>query len=88
MALSAAISTQVGSEPPTVVMFVNNLESVDAAYQRFIIHQLRDLLALPFVFPLVVVDRVLATGQQLPDGLWADVLEAVLRAVAPLLGAA
>jgi hypothetical protein len=33
-----------------------------------IFKQLRDLLPLPFVFALIVVDRVLTAGKKLPNG--------------------
>jgi GTP-binding protein len=37
-------ATQVGTAPPTVVLFVNNAEFFDEAYQRFMINRFRELL--------------------------------------------
>jgi len=34
-----------------------------------VVDELRDLLALPFVFPLVVVDGVLRAAEERPDAL-------------------
>jgi GTP-binding protein len=39
-------ASQVGTEPPTIVCFVNDVRSFDTGYQRFLINQLR--LRLPF----------------------------------------
>ena len=37
-------ATQVGTAPPTIVLFVNNPEYFDDAYQRFMINRFRELL--------------------------------------------
>src|SRR5262249_43212651 len=37
-------ATQTGVAPPTIVMFVNQPEHVDASYQRFVVNRLRELL--------------------------------------------
>ena len=34
-------ATQVGTAPPTIVLFVNDARSFDASYQRFLLNQLR-----------------------------------------------
>jgi len=39
-------ASQVGTEPPTIVCFVNDVRSFDTGYQRFLVNQLR--LRLPF----------------------------------------
>ena len=37
-------ATQVGTAPPTIVLFVNNPEFFDESYQRFMINRFRELL--------------------------------------------
>jgi len=37
-------ATQVGTAPPTIVLFVNNPDYFDEAYQRFMINRFRELL--------------------------------------------
>jgi len=39
-------ASQVGTEPPTIVCFVNDIRSFDTGYQRFLLNQLR--LRMPF----------------------------------------
>ena len=40
--------TQTGTRPPTFTFFVNAPEAVAAGYQRYLVHQLRAQLGLPF----------------------------------------
>ena len=42
-------ATQVAVAPPTVVLFVNDVSVFDAAYQRYLLNQLRDRLPFPEV---------------------------------------
>ena len=39
-------ASQIGTAPPTIVLFVNDVRSFDAGYQRFLLNQFR--LHLPF----------------------------------------
>ncbi len=49
-------ATQVGTEPPTIVLFVNDPDRVTPAYERFLIHRLRDALPFPEI-PIRLVYR-------------------------------
>jgi len=42
-------ATQIAVAPPTVVLFVNDVSVFDAAYQRYLLNQLRDRLPFPEV---------------------------------------
>jgi len=42
-------ATQTDTDPPTIVLFVNDPEVFDANYQRFLINRFRDLLPFPEV---------------------------------------
>ena len=42
-------ATQIATAPPTIVLFVNNIEAFDATYRRYLINQLRDRLPFPEV---------------------------------------
>ena len=48
--------TQTGTRPPTVTLFVNTPQAVPESYQRYLIHQLREHLALEYV-PIRLVLR-------------------------------
>jgi GTP-binding protein len=48
--------TQTGTRPPTFTLFVNTPQAVPESYQRYLIHQLREHLALEYV-PLRLVLR-------------------------------
>ncbi|MCP4376826.1 MAG: ribosome biogenesis GTPase Der, partial [bacterium] len=39
-------ASQIGTAPPTIVCFVNDVRSFDQSYQRFLVNQLRE--RLPF----------------------------------------
>jgi len=41
--------TQTGTRPPTFTLFVNTPQAVPESYQRYLIHQLREHLALEYV---------------------------------------
>jgi len=41
--------TQVGTRPPTVLLFVNNPQSLDTNYQRYLVNRFRDTLPFPEV---------------------------------------
>jgi GTP-binding protein len=48
--------TQTGTRPPTFTLFVNTPQAVPESYQRYLIHQLREHLALEYV-PIRLVLR-------------------------------
>jgi GTPase len=48
--------TQTAVAPPTIVLFVNNPEFVNAAYQRFMVNRFRELLPYPEV-PIQLIVR-------------------------------
>ena len=48
--------TQTGTRPPTFTLFVNTPQAVPESYQRYLIHQLREHLALAYV-PIRLVLR-------------------------------
>jgi GTP-binding protein len=48
--------TQTGTAPPTFTLFVNTPKAVPESYQRYLIHQLREQLALKYV-PIQLVLR-------------------------------
>jgi GTPase len=48
--------TQTGTRPPTFTLFVNTPQAVPESYQRYLIHQLRDQLALEYA-PIRLVLR-------------------------------
>ena len=48
--------TQTGTRPPTFTLFVNTPQAVPESYQRYLIHQLREHLALEYV-PIRLVFR-------------------------------
>ncbi len=48
--------TQTGTRPPTFTLFVNAPQAVPESYQRYLIHQLREHLALQYV-PIQLVLR-------------------------------
>jgi GTP-binding protein len=48
--------TQTGTHPPTFTLFVNRPKAVAQSYQRYLIHQLREELALECV-PIKLVFR-------------------------------
>ena len=48
--------TQTGTRPPTFTLFVNTPQAVPESYQRYLIHQLREHLALEYV-PIWLVLR-------------------------------
>jgi len=48
--------TQTGTRPPTFTLFVNTPQAVPESYQRYLIHQLREHLALEYV-PIQLVLR-------------------------------
>lgn len=62
-------ATQVGTAPPTIVLFVNNPEYVNEQYQRFIINRFRDLLPFPEV-PIRLILRGKGEATE-PDELTA-----------------
>ena len=49
-------ATQTAVAPPEIVLFVNSMHSFKAAYQRFVINRMRDLLPYPEV-PIKLVIR-------------------------------
>jgi GTP-binding protein len=49
-------ATQIDIAPPTIVCFVNHLESFDAPYQRFLLNQLRQRLPFPEI-PIRLIFR-------------------------------
>jgi GTP-binding protein len=48
--------TQTGTRPPTFTVFVNSPAAVPASYQRYLVHQLRAQLGLPFA-PIKLILR-------------------------------
>ena len=58
--------TQVGVQPPTIVLFVNNPDWVSDSYQRFIINRFRELLPYP-EDPIRLILRARGKGKVLAD---------------------
>jgi GTPase len=49
-------ASQIGTAPPTIVFFVNDVRSFDTSYQRFLVNQLRTRLPFPEV-PIRLIFR-------------------------------
>ncbi|NQU75379.1 MAG: ribosome biogenesis GTPase Der [Planctomycetes bacterium] len=58
-------ATQVATCPPTLVLFVNSMESFTSTYQRFLLNALRDRLPFPEV-PFRLVLRPRQSGKSKP----------------------
>lgn len=58
-------ATQIDVAPPTIVMFVNDLESFDYNYKRFVINRMRELLPFKEI-PIRVLLRRRTEGTRAP----------------------
>ena len=56
-------ATQVATAPPTLVLFVNNIDAFDNAYRRYLLNQLRDRLPFPEV-PIRLLFRPRRRGRE------------------------
>ncbi|MHC4717487.1 MAG: ribosome biogenesis GTPase Der, partial [Planctomycetota bacterium] len=55
-------ATQIATGPPTIVLFVNNVDVFDATYRRYLLNQLRQRLPFPEV-PIRLLFRKRRHGQ-------------------------
>jgi len=55
-------ASQIGTAPPTIVCFVNDVRSFDRSYQRFLVNQLRERLP----FDEVPIQLLLRKRRQVP----------------------